>query len=466
MAAASDTQRDLSPRRTIGFACNQAFVFFTLLTCLTSVLASEAIGFASQSEILLLLLFMVAGFTLVRAIGPSRFPRLFTRPLLYVYAVVASAGLLAHILMAAQDNIALAAASCALMGIPNAFMLTAWGRAFGSTPTENSVSEVFTGSLVGALVCLVFSFAVDSTIAVGAMCLLPIASAFNIPDGNSNASASQPPSNDAESAQSLSAKILAGTFLFGVAGGLLLLYRTPDYGWTLSVYQVSLILYGAFLIGGLSLLLSDGFGRGAALNKSYRLAVFVMMVGVMIVPWPLFATSILPGKAVVLAGFFGLEAVLISLFLVLAEITEVDCGLSFSTGFLALFAGQLVGACGSTFAADAIPESSLAFAIAAMAGTIILIGYIFLFTERDFDQLSQLVIESDSFETVCQDITDRFGLSKRESEILAFALRGRTSERIAQELVISKSTVDTHLRRIYAKCDVHSRQELLDLAGL
>ena len=41
--------------------------------------------------------------------------------------------------------------------------------------------------------------------------------------------------------------------------------------------------------------------------------------------------------------------------------------------------------------------------------------------------------------------------------------RGYTGERIAAEFYISKSTVDTHLRRIYAKCGVHGRQELIDL---
>ena len=59
-------------------------------------------------------------------------------------------------------------------------------------------------------------------------------------------------------------------------------------------------------------------------------------------------------------------------------------------------------------------------------------------------------------------IVEQAGLSKREAEVLALALRGRTNERIAQELVVSKSTVDTHLRRIYSKAGVHSRQELID----
>ena len=95
-----------------------------------------------------------------------------------------------------------------------------------------------------------------------------------------------------------------------------------------------------------------------------------------------------------------------------------------------------------------------------------MVSYLFLFTDRDFGELSQIVKANDSFEDVCSDISTNFGLSSRESEILAFALRGRTSDRIAQELVISKSTVDTHLRRIYGKTGVHSRQELLDLAEI
>ena len=48
--------------------------------------------------------------------------------------------------------------------------------------------------------------------------------------------------------------------------------------------------------------------------------------------------------------------------------------------------------------------------------------------------------------------------------MLPLALKGRTAERIAGELFVSKSTIDTHLRRIYTKCNVHTRQELIDLA--
>lgn len=436
----------MSARRIIGFACNQAFVFYLLFMG-----AGQAV---ERFDLLFMMLFMVAGFGMVRVLGPSWFARLFARPLLYVYAVIAAGGSLIG-LLAPDGGVGLAAAQGLLVGVSSALLLTAWGRAFGCMSTQTAIPEVFLGSLIGALVCLVFSFAPEEGVVYLAVRLLPLASVVNI-EIRSDEGAPQQVAGKADEGQTrvLSLKILAGTLLFGVAAGLMLLYRTPSGEY----YQVGFVLYGAFLIGGLSLLLSDGFGRGAALNKSYRLAVFVMMVGVLLVPWPVMEASVLPGEAVVLAGFLGLEVVLISLFLVLAEITGTDCALSFSAGFASLFAGGIIGAL------VAIALARVTYAIVVLAGAITLLSYIFLFTERDFDALSQLVTEGDSLEVACAEITERYGLSNRESEILAYALRGRTSERIAQELVISKSTVDTHLRRIYAKCGVHSRQELIDLA--
>ena len=59
-----------------------------------------------------------------------------------------------------------------------------------------------------------------------------------------------------------------------------------------------------------------------------------------------------------------------------------------------------------------------------------------------------------------------YGLSARELEVLDLFAQGRSANWIAENLTISKNTVRTHLRAIYSKLDVHSRQELLDfLAG-
>lgn len=59
-------------------------------------------------------------------------------------------------------------------------------------------------------------------------------------------------------------------------------------------------------------------------------------------------------------------------------------------------------------------------------------------------------------------IPERFGISLREAEIMELFAQGRSANWIAEELVISKNTVRSHIRSIYTKLDVHTRQELLD----
>lgn len=56
----------------------------------------------------------------------------------------------------------------------------------------------------------------------------------------------------------------------------------------------------------------------------------------------------------------------------------------------------------------------------------------------------------------------RFGLSAREVEIMDLFAQGRSANWIADALYISQNTVRSHLRAIYTKLDVHTRQELLD----
>lgn len=55
------------------------------------------------------------------------------------------------------------------------------------------------------------------------------------------------------------------------------------------------------------------------------------------------------------------------------------------------------------------------------------------------------------------------GLSARESEVLGYLAKGRSQPYIREELVLSKNTVATHVKHIYQKLGVHSKQELLDL---
>lgn len=63
----------------------------------------------------------------------------------------------------------------------------------------------------------------------------------------------------------------------------------------------------------------------------------------------------------------------------------------------------------------------------------------------------------------CAALAERFGLSPRETEILVYQGRGHGVAYIAKTLVISESTVRTHVKGIYRKLQVSSREELLQL---
>lgn len=46
---------------------------------------------------------------------------------------------------------------------------------------------------------------------------------------------------------------------------------------------------------------------------------------------------------------------------------------------------------------------------------------------------------------------------------MEYIARGYTVARAAEELIVSENTIRTHSKRIYAKLDVHKKQELIDM---
>ena len=65
----------------------------------------------------------------------------------------------------------------------------------------------------------------------------------------------------------------------------------------------------------------------------------------------------------------------------------------------------------------------------------------------------------------CKAISEQHGLTARELDVLLLLAAGRSQPYICDYLVLSKSTVSTHVSHIYQKLSVHSRQELLDLVS-
>lgn len=62
------------------------------------------------------------------------------------------------------------------------------------------------------------------------------------------------------------------------------------------------------------------------------------------------------------------------------------------------------------------------------------------------------------------ELAQAYDLTAREREVLARLARGLSITEMASDLSISENTVKTHVKRIYGKLGVHSKQEVIDLA--
>lgn len=61
----------------------------------------------------------------------------------------------------------------------------------------------------------------------------------------------------------------------------------------------------------------------------------------------------------------------------------------------------------------------------------------------------------------CQALAERYPeLSAREKDVLCLMLQNYSNARMAETLVVSESTVKTHIRHVYAKMGIRSRQQL------
>lgn len=490
MASTASPRVRQARRAIIGFGCNQAFLFTVLY--LGSYNEGSDHGFlVDRADLLCVLAAMAVAFALMtrpraRAVllGAARWlVGCFAAPL--VIALFALAGL--HIALPSVPWLVLAVAEGLVAGLCLALLLCLWGQVLGQAPIDQSVPEVFIGSALGAAVCF-FVVAVPVEGAYVVLYALPLgsaaalralgaASSASVGDdaafgaGAAEATASAAPSDEAAK---LGGRIVAGTVVYGMATGAVeALAASADFSAyaSLSVTFVLFVLYcvaalqlygGRPLSAGVRAVLPASDDREVGpLGGAYRLAFLLMAGGFVAVP--LLESAGVSGVAVVLAGYLGLFAVLVSLFLIMGRIAAGDGVRSFARGFAALFGGEIAGVLiGGAIGAVPGPLDASA-ALVAVAGIAVLYAYLFLFTERDMAALSVVVAQTDRFEGACARIAREAKLSKREAEILPLALRGRTAERIAGEFFISKNTVDTHLRRIYAKCGVHTRQELIDL---
>lgn len=208
-----------------------------------------------------------------------------------------------------------------------------------------------------------------------------------------------------------------------------------------------------------------------------------------------YAALIILGVAVVFASAFGLSLIYLSVGkeLLWMMFTCLMAYMAFRFGFSPIRAfgfGQAAylaaSACAwglGTVCAPAIDNPSASLVVAAALMLAIIMVFALIFTEADIkfvftwknpslretgtttganEQTMAPASSATSLQARIDALPASLGISAREGQIALLFAEGHSANWIAEELFISKNTVRSHIRSIYTKLDVHSRQELLD----
>ena len=189
---------------------------------------------------------------------------------------------------------------------------------------------------------------------------------------------------------------------------------------------------------------------------------------------------------VVTLGVFAVGFVLIPLYLAGVYISSTVLAAGFSMyliicwGLDAAFVGQgrgavvVVGATyacvqtgevvGGVIAMACAPGASIYVCLLSSGLLFCLIGLlIFFFAKQQRPGVGRHEAYLDAVADACAGLSEGGELSAREQEVLLLMAQRKGAGQITRALSISQNTLKTHVRHIYAKLGVHSKDELLDL---
>ncbi|MCC6495915.1 MAG: helix-turn-helix transcriptional regulator, partial [Propionibacteriaceae bacterium] len=81
--------------------------------------------------------------------------------------------------------------------------------------------------------------------------------------------------------------------------------------------------------------------------------------------------------------------------------------------------------------------------------------------EYAIEELTRSPSAESELAVIVNSVAEEFRLSEREREIMVLVGRGYTASAVAERLVISPYTVNTHIQHIYRKLGIHKRSELI-----
>ena len=209
-------------------------------------------------------------------------------------------------------------------------------------------------------------------------------------------------------------------------------------------------------------------------NASWGLAVKVSWL----VPATLFVAGMLLlisnvahlkaiGEGIVAAGFNCFEFVLWAILVGVVAKRDLSIVIVFGCVFTAcrlipMFFGKLVVPhimllLGWTDADEQLVPLLLVLVLLLVAATFFFLAFNGISFETDGTS-AEVSVSS----PVSKDRVELYGLTPREVEVVGYVLNGFSYQKTADEMGVSLSTVQTHVKNLYRKMGIHTRDELVD----
>ncbi len=369
--------------------------------------------------------------------------------------------------------------SLLVLGIGSALLVFLWGTVFSRVGARTTLVEASLGYLTAFVLVIPYHALpfVGQVVLVVAAVLLDAALLFRAnkaeraeaADAVTGAPGAEP---DAVHGRAWTRRICTGLFLYGIAMAFFGQVQVARSNVALSVSGSALQALIALAACVLTLVSVLRF-RGRSEAVAYRVAFVVTMLGCLL---PLsFPSNGSSSMVFMLAGETTMLVVVSSVLFESAHHAPRHAARVLSLGIASKALGDVSTRASIEFARGlglTMDVGGWTFLFAAC----IILEYAFVLTESDVQTIScgSLVPVAKGGRIPCQttanplariveEMSERYDLTERESEVLGYLLQGRSSRRIQEELFISESTANTHIRHIYRKLGVHSKQELLDV---
>jgi DNA-binding CsgD family transcriptional regulator len=286
-------------------------------------------------------------------------------------------------------------------------------------------------------------------------------------------------------------KFMFAVFVFSITTSLVSGFNTAMVtpSTTLDIGSMEMLTQFAFCV--VLLILGVNFKAQAGLGKLYLIAMIVVVLVMAISP----LVAVINSPVVTIISFTAnaFDLLVWCLLAMIVSIKHINAIVVFGLGRGLFALGSVTGWFAGSQFMPLVADTTNETVVYLVAAGLILFCSILIFSERDYDRFfsggeqeaAPLDIEAMSlgqniyddgiealgaiedthrrpYKEACMQISAKAHLSAREQDVFELLALGRGSENIAKRLNISLNTARTHTHNIYAKLDVHSRQELIE----